>query len=83
MNIPAEAQFDKFEHFEFAPGHKLARLEWVHTTQELPVAGDYLEITIHPETRQIVSHDKNDIWTSFWPLFTAIKTKNQRKNQNR
>lgn len=62
MNIPADAQFEKFDHFEFAPGHKLAKLEWVHTTQELPVAGDYLEITIHPETRQIVSHDKK--WRS-------------------
>lgn len=62
INIPAEAQLDKFDHFEFAPGHKLAKLEWVHTTQELPVAGDYLEITIHPETRQIVSHDKK--WRS-------------------
>jgi hypothetical protein len=58
MNIPAEAHLDKFDHFEFAPGHKLARLEWAHTVQELLVAGDYLEITIHPETRQIVSYDK-------------------------
>ena len=62
MDIPADAQFEKFDHFEFAPSHKLARLEWVHTVQELPVAGDYLEITIHPESRRIVSHDKK--WRS-------------------
>src|SRR4030042_2892178 len=54
IEIPADAVLKSFYHFEFVPGRKLARLEWERIYQGLRVEGDYLYVSIHPQTLRIV-----------------------------
>lgn len=52
--IPADAVLQRFYHFNYAPKHKLARLEWERFYNGLRVDGDYLWVSIHPGTHHIV-----------------------------
>jgi hypothetical protein len=52
--IPADAVLQRFYHFNYAPKHKLARLEWERFYNGLRVDGDYLWVSIHPGTHRIV-----------------------------
>ena len=56
--VPPDARLVTFRHEQFAPGRNVARLEWNHNHAGLPVAGDCLQISIHPETRRIVALTK-------------------------
>ena len=58
INIPADAVFKAFYHFDFASGRKLARLEWERFQQGFKVDGDYLWVTIHPKTYRIVEFSR-------------------------
>jgi len=56
IEIPAEAVFRAFYHFNFTPNCKLARLEWERFYKGLRVVGDYLWVSIHPATHRIVEY---------------------------
>jgi hypothetical protein len=52
--VPPDARLTAFRHESFAPGRNVARLEWDHVHEELRVAGDCLQVVIHPQSRRIV-----------------------------
>ena len=58
IELPDDAVLRSFNHFIFAPNCKLARLEWERFHQGLRVDGDYLFVTIHPQTHRIVMVDR-------------------------
>jgi hypothetical protein len=53
--VPPDARLVSFRHEAFAPGHTVARLEWQHVHGGLRVSGDCLRVSIHPQSRQVVS----------------------------
>ena len=57
VNIPPDAELQRFQLLDYAPGCRLPAVEYRHVYQGLPVDGDYLCIVFHPGTRRIVEYD--------------------------
>jgi hypothetical protein len=60
LDMPPGAQLAGFTHYEYAAGRTVARIEWHHVHNGLPVDGDYLWAIIHPDTRRIIE------WSRRW-----------------
>ncbi len=56
--LPEGATLRMFSHEYFAPQRKVTRLEWEHVHQGRRVAGDFLWVQLHPETRRVVAFAK-------------------------
>ena len=54
VDLPPGAEPAVFSHTEFAPGRKLARVEFHRIHEGLRVDGDFLQVTFHPTTHRRV-----------------------------
>jgi hypothetical protein len=56
ISIPTDAVLNNFYHFDYMTNHRIAKLEWNRIYKGLKVVGDYLQVSIHPETHRIVEY---------------------------
>ena len=56
IDIPQDAELERFYHYEYMPQCKVARLQWRHVHMGLCVHGDFLYVVIHPETGRVIEY---------------------------
>ena len=56
IEVPEGAVLETFRQVNYTKKCRVAQLQWRHVHQQLPVHGDFLVVSVHPETRRVIEY---------------------------